>query len=337
MVRFTVFKSSARALGAVLTASMALFAAPRSMAQQSDPVLTQYWAVPTYYNPAATGMTDFIRVHGAARLQWLGIENAPKSFLGVADAPFKLLNRRYGTGVTITQESLGLFSNLLASAQLSTRFKALKGEFGVGLQVGYYNTKFRGSEVYIPTEDDFHQSGDVAIPTQDVSGGTVDFSLGLWYTHKWFNVGISGMHLTQPTVKLQAQGSENSETHDFETTLGRAFYFMADSNIELKNTLISLQPSMMVRTDLKSFGADFTMRATYNRFVSAGLGYRWNDAVCIMLGAEFKNFFLGYAYDLPVTAIGRASSGSHELVAGYRFKLDFSAKNTHRHRSIRIM
>ena len=49
---------------------------------QNDVQFTQYWAVPTYYNPAAAGDIEFIRIRGGARMQWLGIENAPKSFMG---------------------------------------------------------------------------------------------------------------------------------------------------------------------------------------------------------------------------------------------------------------
>jgi len=52
---------------------------------------------------------------------------------------------------------------------------------------------------------------------------------------------------------------------------------------------------------------------------------------------EYKNFFLGYSYEYPLSAIAKASSGSHEIVAGYQLKLDFSQKNKNRHRSIRIM
>ena len=98
-----------------------------------------------------------------------------------------------------------------------------------------------------------------------------------------------------------------------------------------------MQPSLLVATDLSSFSADLTMRATYNKFLSFGLGYRWNNAVSIMIGAEFKNFFLGYAFDYPLSAIAKASSGSHEIVAGYQLKLDLSGKNKNKHRSIRIM
>lgn len=60
-------------------------------AAQTDATFTQYYNVPTYYNPAAVGQTDLLRIRGGARLQWLGIDNAPKTFAATADMPFKFL------------------------------------------------------------------------------------------------------------------------------------------------------------------------------------------------------------------------------------------------------
>ena len=114
-------------------------------------------------------------------------------------------------------------------------------------------------------------------------------------------------------------------------------YFMGGGNFPIKNTLFELQPSFLVKSDFNMFTAEVSARARYNKFLSFGVGYRWKDAVTVMAGAEFKNFFLGYAYDYPVSAIGKASSGSHEIIAGYQLKLDFSGKNRNKHRSIRIM
>jgi hypothetical protein len=94
---------------------------------------------------------------------------------------------------------------------------------------------------------------------------------------------------------------------------------------------------MLVKTDFNTYTAEATMRATYNKIFTIGIGYRWKDAVSAMIGAEIKNFFLGYAYDYPLSAIGKVSSGSHEILAGYQLKLDFSGKNRNKHRSIRIM
>lgn len=304
---------------------------------QAEAQLTQYWSVPTYYNPAATGSTDYVRIRGGAKLQWLGIENAPKSFFAMADSPFKIGSKRIGAGVTFSQESLGLFTNLQANVQASYKMNILKGSFSIGLQAGYYNSKFKGSEIYIPDDDDYHQSSDTSLPTQDLTGNSFDFSAGVSYTHKYFSVGISGLHLLQPTVKLNIEGSEAGDTHEYETTLPRSLYLIADGNIPLKNTLFELQPSLLVRTDFSTFGAEITARTRYNKFISFGIGYRWKEAVSAMIGAEFKNFFLGYAFDYPLSAINKASSGSHELIAGYSLKLDFSGKNRNKHRSIRLM
>lgn len=309
---------------------------------QSDPLYTQAWALPTLYNPASAGSTDWLRIRGAARLQWIGIRNAPKSFTGAADIPLKLLGRRWGGGVNVTQEEIGLFSNTYVNGQVSGRLKKLfGGELSIGVQVGYFGSSFRGSEVYIPDDDDYHDSNDPSIPKQDVGGGTVDFGIGLLYTHPKFHVGFSVLHPAAPKVKLNTKGttssSATSDNHEFETYVNRTLYLVAGSNIQVKNTLIELQPDLIVASDLRTFSGVLSLKGWYNKMFFGGVAYRWDDAVSINLGAEFKNFLLGYAYDIPTSRILKASSGSHELTVGYRLKLDFGGKNRHRHRSIRLM
>ena len=323
------------ALIAALLLSAVFFGNPGAMAQ-NDVQFTQYWAVPTYYNPAATGDIDFIRIRGGARLQWIGMENAPKSFMGAADMPVKIGKRRIGVGVNMSQESLGLFSNMLINAQLSYKIKFLKGILSIGVQGGYYDSKFKGSEVYVPEGDDYHQPTDEAIPTQDVAGHAFDLSAGLWYTHKYFSIGISGLHLLEPAVSFQSEGSAATDVAQYETVLSRAMYFTASGNIGIKNTLFELQPSLLVKTDFNNFSAEVTMRSTYRKFLTFGIGYRYQDAVSAMIGGEFKNIFIGYSYDYPLSAISRVSSGSHELVIGYNVQLDFSGKRNYKQRSIRM-
>ena len=322
-------------------ASVVMLLCAFTASAQSDPIYTQAWALPTLYNPAASGSTDWLRIRGAARLQWVGIENAPKSFTAAADIPFKLLNRRWGGGVNITQEGIGLFSNTYVNGQISGRLKAFGGQLSIGLQVGYFSSSFKGSEVYIPDDDDYHEPTDPAIPDKDVGGGTIDFGVGVHYTHPKFYVGISALHPSAPKVKLDTKGTSSStstsDNHEFETYLNRVFYFNAGSNIPIKNTLIELQPDLLLAYDTKTFSGVLSLKGWYNRLFFGGVAYRWNDAVSVNLGAEFKNFILGYSYDIPTSKILKASSGSHEIVIGYRLKLDFKGKNRNRHRSIRLM
>ena len=304
---------------------------------QDELMLNQHWALPTFYNPANTGNTDYLRIRGGARLQWLGIENAPRSFFGTADTPFRLGEKRLGAGFSAMQESLGLFSNLNLGLQLSYKFKLGKGVLSVGVQPAYINSQFKGSKVVLPDNDDYHQGSDNAIPTQDLTGNKFDFSAGVSFTHKYFTLGLSGMHLLKPTINLTMQGSQGNDYQQYQTELPRQLYLIADGNIPLKNTLFELQPSLLVTSDLKGVTGEAAMRTTYNKFLTFGLSYRWQDALGVTLGAEYKNFFIGYAYEYPLSGINKASSGSHELVAGYSLKLDFTGKNKNKHRSIRIM
>ncbi len=326
-------------LAATLVALAAVVAPPAGVRAQGDAMFTQYWAVPTYYNPAATGTVDFIRIRGGAKLQWIGLDNAPRTFMGAADMPVKLgKKQRIGVGVLFNQESIGLYRNMGINAQLSYKFRFLKGVWSVGVQPGFYNTKFKGSDVYIPEGDDFHQPDDPELPTTDVSGNAFDISAGLLYTHKYFSVGVSVLHITEPQVTMDSgEGGNDAEGIEFQAVLPRQAYFTAEGNIPLRNSLFSLQPSLLLRTDFNTFTPEATMRATYNRFLSFGVGYRYKEAISAMVAVEFKNFFLGYAYDYPLSAINKASSGSHEIVAGYMVKLNFGEKNKNKHRSIRIM
>lgn len=317
-----------------------LFLIAGSASAQTDVQMTQYWAVPTYYNPAATGSTDYLRIRGAAKLQWLGIRHAPMGFIAVADAPLKIGKQKIGLGVNAMQESLGLFQNLDLGLQASYKFRLLKGEMSIGVQGAYFNQKFKGSKVDIPDDDDYHESGDEAIPTQDVTGNVFDLSAGVLYTHRYFHFGVSGRHLLQPTVKMNVEGTESpggTDSHEFETEVGRMVYFIGGGNIPVKNTLFELQPSLIAATDLHDFTGIVDLRARYNKFLSLGIGYRYLAGISVSLGAEFKNFFVGYSYEYPLSAIAKASSGSHEIMAGYQLKLDFSAKNKNRHRSVRLM
>lgn len=336
-----IYRYIYRGISSKLTLLILMLYAALQAQAQNDPQYAQYWAMPVFYNPGYAGSTEFIRIRGGVNLQWIGIKNAPQSFNLNADMPFQIGKKhRLGIGINGMQESIGLFQNLLVGAQLAYQFNALKGTFAVGIQPAYYNSKFKGSEVSIPEGDDYHQSNDEAIPNQDVTGNAFDLSAGIRYTHKYFSIGVSALHILEPKITLDKEGDNSqttTEADQFQTTLPRQMYFTADGNIPLKNSLFSLQPSLLLRTDFSYFSAEITARATYNRFISVGVGYRWKDALSVMIAAEFKNFFLGYAYSYPFSPVNRASSGSHEIVVGYMVKLNLDKKNKNKQRSIRIM
>lgn len=333
----------------LLTFFVAMLLFVPSVVAQADGQLTQYFEVPTYYNPAAIGSTDYVRIRAGSRMQWIGIDNAPRTFLLTADSPLKLFGKRIGVGIVASSESAGLFRTLNIGLQFGYKIKLWKGELTPALQVGFANEVFKGSEVFIPDDDDYHQATDDAIPKTDVSGNALDLGVGLFYSKpKWW-VGVSCQHVNSPTVTFQSEngadavggGSTSTEGDEgpkkYQFTFERTLYFMAGGNIPIKNTLFEVMPSMMFKTDFNFWRAEVTGRVRWKKFLTAGVAYRYDDAVSAILAAEYKGFYVGYSYDYPISAISKASSGSHEILAGYSLKLDFSGKNKNKHKSIRIM
>ncbi|MDE6317741.1 MAG: type IX secretion system membrane protein PorP/SprF [Muribaculaceae bacterium] len=304
---------------------------------QSDAQFSQYYQVKNYYNPAAIGTSDLLNIRGGARLQWVGIDNAPKSFAATAEMPLKLFRKRFGVGLLMQQESMGLYKNLTIGVQAGYKLKLFKGELTAGVQIGFINEAFKGSEVILPDDDNYHQSTDEAIPMNDLNGNAFDLGIGVFYTRgNWWG-GLSMTHATQPVISLKSETGDNTLEKNYEFQVGRTLYFMAGGNIPIKNTLFEVRPSILVKSDFTFTTGEATARLRYNKFLSAGIGYRYNDAVTISLGAEIKGFYIGYAYDYATSAIAKASSGSHEIFAGYSLKLDFSEKNKNKHKSIRIL
>ena len=336
-------KSPAESYVPSLLLMLMLFIGIGRVCAQTDAQLSQYYEVPSYYNPAAIGNTDMVRIRLGSRLQWVGIDNAPRTILATADMPIKIGKKRIAVGLTANQASEGLFRNLSINLQAGYKFNLFKGVMTAGVQLGYANEVFKGSEVLIPDGDDYHESTDEAIPRTDVSGNAFDLGAGIYYSHKYFWAGISGTHLMSPTIKFSDDSQNNSSTStdntrgDYEFQLRRTLYFMAGSNIPIKNTLFEVIPSLMVKSDFTFTRAELTGRLRYKKLFTFGLGYRHDDAVIATLAAEYKGFFIGYSFDYPTSAISKASSGSHEIIAVYSLKLNLSEKNKYKHKSIRIM
>ena len=310
----------------ILIAIIALCIYEKGYAQY-DAQLSQYWALPTYYNPGAAGSTDKLNIRAATRQQWVKMPGAPKTFIIMGDMPFKLFKQQHGVGAVISSEKIGLFSNTALGIQYSFKVKLLGGQLGLGLQFGLINQVFDGSEVYIP-ESDYHTQTDEGIPTTEVKGMAFDLGFGAYYTHKYFWAGFSAMHLTSPKITFDEK---------YETYVPSSFYFTAGGNIPFKNSLFILQPSLLLKTVVKRIQVEFGAIVKYNKFIWGGLSYRLNDALIFSLGGEWKGVMLGYSYDYSLSDIVKVTSGSHEVFVGYSMKLDLGKKTKNKHKSIRIL
>lgn len=203
----------------------------------------------------------------------------------------------------------------------------------LAVQAGIIDNEFRWSERELPESDAASdEAGD--IPIEDQRHSAVDLSLGAFYNSRHFWAGVSVTHLNRSQVTLDVDGDGDNAV---AFNAGRKFYLMVGGNIPIKNTLFEIQPSMLLRADRDRVTGQLTARVRYNRFLWAGVAWRHDDAVALLLGAEFSNIFIGYSYDRAVADVSRRGRGSHEVWGGYKVKLDFGPRNRYGHKSIRIM
>ncbi len=280
-----------------------------------------------YYNPAYAGVSGDLKILALSRLQWLGIEGAPKSFFVNADMPLHFGKTEHGVGLVVFTDGIGLFRNTHVGGQYAYKQKLLGGELRIGIQAGIVNQSFDGEKVYYPTSQ-YHQQEDRAIPKTQVSGTGVDLNAGIYYSRKNIYAGLGVTHLNKAEVLLDEYAS---------MYLNSTYNLIAGYNIQFNNPLYELQPSVFLKSDLQIFQADITARFVYNKMFNGGLTWRVNESVVLLLGAKIGRFQVGYAYDYPTTALFAKTSGTHELVVSYLLNLKKTKSGKNKHKSVRIL
>ena len=304
-----------------------------SATAQNEVPFSQYQMAMGYYNPATAGRSGELDLSALYRLQWMGWTNAPKTFFATANMPFRFMKREHGVGVAVVSDQISsLYQDLSAGLQYAYLKKIGKGTLRVGVQLGMVSRTAGGELVVTPDSSDTSGGSDPAIPNSKIEKKVFDANLGLFYATDKFYVGAAVMHLLEPLI----------EEENLHTYINRGYNFIAGYNIRLNNPLLVIQPSVFVQTDLNTYRADITARAVYGKKYSAGLSWRMNenrlaDAVVWLLGATFGKVEGGYAYDIPLSNIGRGTIGSHELFMKYKMQLNKPKTGKSKHKSVRLL
>lgn len=291
---------------------------------QQDPSYSHYWAMEPSFCPAAVGKQDMLNVTGAYNMTLTGFEHNPRTMYIAADMPFMLLKSKHGVGLQVVNDQIGLFRHQKLALQYAYKHRLFGGVISGGVLVGLLSENFDGSGL------DLADTGDPAFSTSEVNGTGLDLGAGLYYQWRGWYLGLSGLHLNAPTVLL-------GETNELQ--VARSYYLTAGGNIRLRNPLLSVQPSVLLRTDGVAWRTDVTCRLTYRyngRMLYAGLGYSPNNSATFYIGALFHGIVFGYSYEAYTRAV-KLGNGSHELLVGYQTDIHLGKKGHNRHQTPRIL
>ena len=274
---------------------------------QQIPQYSQYMLNDYILNPAMTGQHDYWEVKSNNRLNWIGITDAPRTFILSAHGPFRKHNMGMGGSVfadiTGPTSRVGFYLSYAYHLKLS---KSLK--LGMGLSFGLLQYRIDGTKVTL------RENGDPVFPEQMMTVYAADATFGVNLKHKNFNFGISLPQLIGNNLKFL----ENQE----ETKSSLARHYMAMGGYTFRVGDFGIMPNLLVKYVFPAppqfdAGVKFDWRDQF----WLGASYRHDDAVSFMGGLAYKDFLvLAYSYDMSTSNLRNYSNGSHELMVGVRFR-----------------
>lgn len=266
------------------------------------------------YNPAYAGLDNSLSTTGVFRRQWVNLEGSPTAQHLNLHAPLYFLSS--GLGFSLENDELGLERNLAMRVAYNYQLNLNNGILSIGIGGGILQKTLNGSGIRTPEGDYIDGSTinhrDNFLPIGQVAALAPTFEFGIYYKSEQLEIGIS-------TRDIVAQPIEFT---DFTIRPIRSFFFTASSSFELNRSLV-LRPSVFVKTDILQTQMDFSALFTYNDNITLGTSFRGYsrttiDALAIIGGLKLNdktNVF--YSYDVSLSQIKLANSGSHEIMLNY--------------------
>jgi len=276
-----------------------------TVSAQQDPQFSQNMFNKLANNPGFAGSRGVIATSILHRSQWMGFGDdggaaaSTQNFSVDAELPFLY----GGVGLNVVNDNIAEFSNLGLQASYAYRTELGVGQIGMGMSVGMYQSGLNGSRLTSA------QDNDPAIPKVEVKGSSLDIGAGIYYNTQDVYIGLSSAHMTEPTI-------EWSDGQDFD--LVRHYFLIAGYYHEL-NPLLSLNPSIYLKSDGATSQLDINTNLIYNNKMWGGVSYRLDEGISLLAGMNVnEDLKFGLAYDVTMM---NAMSNSLEFMLGYNFKI----------------
>lgn len=285
---------------------LAFTAAPGIKAQQL-PQLTQYVSQDYLYNPAVAGSRPWFELRSMHRNQWVGIQDAPRTFMLSATTP---LNTKMGVGGYIYTDNVGPTRRTGIQASYTHHLRITERmKLGLSLAFGAQQFLIDGSKIT------FHDDGvDPAMDDQLRGSLMPDATFGLQLYHDDWWLGAAAPQLFNNQIYFyddQVESLSRAENH-YYVMGGYRWHVSEDVRVEPSLLLKYVSP---VPTKL-----DLTATVYFKNTLWLGATYRTNDAVALMMGCWLKQRFqFGYSYDITTTNLRQYSGGTHEVMLALTF------------------
>lgn len=264
---------------------------------QLDPLYNQYLFNQGMINPAYNGAYDVLSATAISRVQWAGIDGAPRT--NTLNIGTSIVNNKVGLGFTLLNDNFGVNNN--TEIQLSYSYKLMwrNKVLAMGLQTGIINYKYDYSKV------DYEFIDDPLIVGAEDNSTQENFGFGLWMMSDTYAFGISVPRILDVTI----------EDGMSESTRYKKHYYISAAYLFDQLLAVKFKPSVLVRSVDGTTSLDLNAQFLLNEILWVGASFRNFDAAGLNAQIEINDQFrAGYSFELPVNTVQLGGFGTHEFM-----------------------
>ena len=268
---------------------------------------TQFYLNEYIINPAAGGTKNYFDVKSSYRYQWVGVNDAPRTFTLSMDGPMGK-KKNMGLGGYVYSDITGPTRRTGFKVSYAYNFKVTSDiKLSFGLAGGLMQFAVDGSEITLA------ETNDVAFANSLTSAYTPDAAFGAYLYSDDFYASISIPQLIGTELKFTDNHTNTKNKLENHYYINGGYKFRTGAWVLEPFAQIKYIPPVNPQIDIGG-------RAIYNDLIWLGGTYRSEDAAAVFVGLHLvENFVFSYSYDIITTDINSVSSGTHEIVLGLRF------------------
>lgn len=315
----------------IVVSVIILFYLPGISEAQQVPMYSQYIMNGFLINPSFAGIDGYTSVNLTVREQWVGLAQSPStyalsfqtrilrdSYISKSTTVKRKLIRptkggQVGIGGYVFNDNNGIMRRSGAQAAYSYNIPLGKDneEYSKNLSFGLALTAYQYA---VNLDGQIYDQDDPYLNNYDRSVFIPDFNFGVSFTTSKYYLGLAMTNLLRGSVILSnSGGNRNSE-------LGH-YFITGGLKVPLAGNWM-LEPSAFIKSSdmlLNALQVDLTSRIYYRNDYWAGISWRTNDAIILMIGLKYDRFYFAYAFDFTLTDLRQQSLGTHEFSLAVKF------------------
>lgn len=271
------------------------------------PMYSQFLFHDYVINPAVVGTKDYYDVKMTQRLQWVGVDDAPRTLVLSGQGPLK--NRKMGIGAYFVNDRAGHIYQQSGFLSYSYIAKLSGGvNISFGLSAGVTGWTLDGSKL------NMNETGDQVLSNQTQSAYVPDGSFGIMLYSKRLTLGFSVNQIFGSRLEFFDEGNVGEAKLQPHSNF-HVSYLLGSDDAEF-----SFTPYLLVKVVSPTPAQiDIGMKAEFKKRVWLGAAYRTDEAVSILLGILFRdNISFGYSYDVITSDISVQGKTTHEILLGIK-------------------